>query len=171
MRPAIAVLALAVGAASITCGGGSGPSSAQQIPLSQCLPGWWLGLPLSQSPCLSCKGKPAPECTFSDCAEWDATGFKASGEYFGGTGTYSAKAGTMSGFLSSTAAYVITDGGYQIVETGNRTVPPVEVTSCTQSQRMDGLTIETRAPTNLATAFDQASADGGVTFTSFPVAQ
>ena len=149
--------------ATTLCASCSG-SGGGQIPLSQCLTGWYL-----QPPSVACtpgtcgSSMPPPECSSSDCTHWSFEGFLDNGVYYFGVFSYSAQSMSMSG-IATKQTWAPTSNGYSIVMKSTSTVD-----SCTATQMSADKKIVIRPPANLSAALDQATAGGATTWTHVSV--
>ena len=149
MRPILGATLVAL----IGCGNGA--QQSMELPIAQCLVGWYLQPP--QVPCsivVECKTSPMPpECQQSDCVQWGFIGFVGS-SYYEGTFTYSAQGKSMSG-SASISPYQQTADGYRIGT--SPTTGGVVVMSCTSSEMTNNMDTVMRPPDNLSAALTTAT--------------
>jgi hypothetical protein len=172
-----AMLALARGAAlsailgvatlcSLSCGQNS---SASPAALATQIQGWWMTPNAG-----GCFCPQQPECAGHDCAGYAVLGLLAGGRYFDGYIAYSKNASTMSSWGEPpSATFTVDDSNSSVTVTQTVTGQPPSVmtvpVSVSSGQMTFGTRVVTRVPTNLATALDSATANGGNTWKSFPV--
>ena len=161
MNAFVRALLIAAFAWSAGCGNNSG----NQIPLSQCLSGWYLEPPsVACTPDTCGSSMPAPECGFKDCTGWGFEGFLPGGVYYFGSFLYSAQSMSMTATVIKQTWAAASDG-YTLAG-----VQTMTVDSCTSTQMSAVNNIVTRPPANLAAALDQATSGGAGTFTRVAVA-
>lgn len=152
--------------AAVAWSAGCGNNSGSQIPLSQCVSGWYLAPPSAACTPDLCGSMPPAECGFKDCTGWGFEGFLPGGVWYVGELFYSAQSMSMSG-SGMKNTWVATSDGYRIA--GAETIT---VDSCTSTQlSAEKDIVLTRPPANLAAALDQATSGGATTFTHVAVAQ